>query len=284
MKTRQKALELLRTVGTLPDDRIDLAEAALALAVLDQPGAEPEPYRRHLAQLALDVADATQAAGKGPLPLSTRIAALRDVLYAKHGYRGDSDTYEDLQNANLIRVIDRRLGLPVALGILLIHAARAQGWGILGLSFPGHFLVRMDLDGERAILDPFDGAARREPRELRDLLKQTAGAEAELTPEHYTPVTNREILLRLQNNLKLRHLRSDRADQAVEVIENMLLFDPENPGLWREAGLLNAHLGKLTAAIQAFETFMVQGSKLGASPQLLHQTASLVQQLKTRLN
>lgn len=284
MTVRQKALEMLRTAGTQPDDRIDLAETALALAVLDVPDAEFEPYRQHLAQLAAQVHD-TVLDRLGATPsLQDRIAVLRAVLVEHHGYQGDSETYEDLDNANLMRVIDRRKGLPVALGILFIHAARSQGWEMVGLNFPGHFLIRMDHDGDRAILDPFNQIETKSPQDLRELLKQTAGLTAELTPDHYAPVSNRDVLLRLQNNLKLRHLRDNRADKAAEVVENMLLFAPDQPALWREAGLLNAHVGNLGSAIKAFETFMEMGKRLGTSAQLLHQTATLVQQLKTRLN
>jgi regulator of sirC expression with transglutaminase-like and TPR domain len=281
--TRQKALELLTAAGALPDDRIDLAETALALAALDAADVPLESYRQHLAELAAAVADRVGGAGAS-VPLADRVAALRTVLSDRLGYVGDSVTYEDLANANLIRVIDRRKGLPVALGILYMHAARAQGWDIMGLNFPGHFLVRMEQDGDRVILDPFNGLETQEPQDLRELLKRTAGGEAELSPDHYTPVTNREVLLRLQNNLKLRHLRDDRADKAVEVVSVMLLFAPDQPALWRESGLLNAHLGNLTAAIAAFERFMDLGALAGASAQLLHQTAAMVQQLKTRLN
>lgn len=276
---------MLRTAGTTPDDRIDLAETALALAVLDVPDAEFEPYRQHLAHLAAQVHDAVQDRLGPDASLRERIDVLRAVLVEHHGYHGDSETYEDLDNANLMKVIDRRKGLPVALGILFIHAARSQGWDMVGLNFPGHFLVRMVHEGERAILDPFNQIEAKSPQDLRELLKQTAGTGAELTPEHYAPVTNRDVLLRLQNNLKLRHLRDNRADRAVEVVENMLLFAPDQqPTLWREAGLLHALVGNLASAIRAFETFMELGTRIGASAPLLHQTATMIQQLKTRLN
>jgi len=279
--TRQKALDHLRVIGSLPDDRIDLAEAALALAALDAPDRPFDPYRQHLADLAAGVAD---HAGQPRPPLAQQLAALRAVLVDRYGYRGDTEQYDDLRNANLMQVIERRRGLPVSLGILYIHAARAQGWDMQGLSFPGHFLIRLEQDGERAILDPFDRCAVREPHELRELLKQTAGLSAELTPEHYAPVANRDVLARLQNNLKLRHLREDRPDKAAEVVETMLLFSPDQPALWREAGLLNAHLGNLNSAIRAFETFMDLGVRLGTPAALMHQTATLVQQLRARLN
>lgn len=99
-------------------------------------------------------------------------AALAEAM-RRQGYAGDVLTYDDLQNANLIRVIDRRKGLPVALGILWIHAARARGWRADGLAFPGHFLVRLE---HRVIVDPFNEGRLCDAAFLRRLLRATAGA------------------------------------------------------------------------------------------------------------
>lgn len=282
MTPRQQALEILRRIGQTDDEDIDLVEAALALAMLDHPVADLAPYRAHLTALGVDLgAVMREAPADG---LADRIAALTRLMTQMHGYRGDTETYEDLQNANLIRVIDRRRGLPVALGILAMGAARANGWSIMGLNFPGHFLMRLDHADGRQILDPFDGARPRDPRELREMLKQTAGLDAELTPDHYAPVSNREVLLRLQNNLKLRHLSTDQPAKALAVVEDMLLFAPDHIGLWRESGLLNAHLGNLAAGIAAFENFLRIGRAKGASAQLLDHTQALLRQLRGRLN
>jgi regulator of sirC expression with transglutaminase-like and TPR domain len=275
--SRLEAKDLLRHVGTQPDEDIDLAEAALALAALDHPDVSLDRYRDHLSLLAREVAELNPPDTD---TLEGRVRALQDVLVGRHGYEGDTLTYDDIQNANMMQVIDRKKGLPVALGILFIQTARAQGWSISGLNFPGHFLVRLEYAGERIILDPFNQGQSRSVMELRDLLKVAAGADAELTPEYYATVGNRDILLRLQNNLKLRFIKADRVDKAVEILDGMLLFAPEEAMLWREAGLLNAHIGNLNAAVGALETFMT----LGVNDLLRHQTALLIQQLKARLN
>lgn len=277
MSTRDEAREILRRTGGLADEEIDLAETALALGALDRPDVPLDRYRRHLAALARDTADRVDAAHDG---LEGRIATLHQVIIERHGYSGDTDTYDDLQNANMLRVIDRRRGLPVALGILYIHAARSVGWEIAGLNFPGHFLVRLEFRGERAILDPFNNGQVRTPFDLRELLKATAGTAAELEPSHYQTVTNRDVLLRLQNNLKLRHLSANEIPRALEVLEGMRLFAPDEPALWRETGLLEAHRGNLTDAIAALEHFML----LSDSDRQMHQAAMLIQQLKNRLN
>ena len=277
MISRLEAKDLLRHIGTQPDEDIDLAEAALALAALDHPDVSLQRYRDHLSLLAEQVGELNPPDTD---TLEGRVTALQDVLVGRHGYEGDTLTYDDIQNANMMQVIDRKKGLPVALGILFIQTARAQGWAISGLNFPGHFLVRLEYAGERVILDPFNQGQSRSVMELRDLLKVAAGADAELTPEYYATVGNRDILLRLQNNLKLRFMKADRVDKAVEILDGMLLFAPEEAMLWREAGLLNAHIGNLNAAVGALETFMT----LGVNDLLRHQTALLIQQLKTRLN
>jgi regulator of sirC expression with transglutaminase-like and TPR domain len=267
----------LRGIAAAPADRLDLGEAALALASLERRQVGLGRYRDHLVRLADDVASCT---GAGAPSLSARVAALNETILGKHGYRGDADTYDDLQNANLMRVIDRRRGLPVTLGILYIHAARAQGWDMVGLAFPGHFLVRLEAADGRAIVDPFNGGKLPDAGALRELLRATAGPEAELAPEHYGPVSDRAILLRLQNNIKLRLIGADRIANAVGVVETMLLFAPDQPELWREAGLLHAHLGNLSAASAAIERFLA----IADNDSTRHTMAALLQRVRTKLN
>jgi regulator of sirC expression with transglutaminase-like and TPR domain len=268
---------LLRDIGTAAaEGPIALGEAALALAARDRPRVDTARYRHHLALLARDVG----RAGAAARDVGDRVAALNEVIFGVYSYAGDTLTYDDLQNANLMRVIDRRKGLPVALGILYIATSRAQSWQASGLGFPGHFLVRLDHEGERVIVDPFHAGAIRSTAELREMLKGSAGGAAELDPEHYAPVGDRQVLLRLQNNIKLRLVQSQQLDKALAIVEGMLLFAPDHAALWREAGLLHAHLDNYRAAIAALEEFLRRDSGDAAR----HSTATLLQQLKARLN
>lgn len=75
--------------------------------------------------------------------LDDRLRILRRVLVVQHKYHGDDEQLNDVRNANLIHVIDRRRGLPVALGIIYMHVAEKLGWPMEGLDFPGHFFVRL---------------------------------------------------------------------------------------------------------------------------------------------
>lgn len=275
---RSAAQELLRRVGSGPDSGFGLGEAALALASIDRPGVGLDHYRGHLADLAAAV-DRAFAADTADTPAAL-IESLSRVIHGDFGYTGDRLTYDDLQNANLMRVIDRRKGLPIALGILYIHAARAQGWTMVGLAFPGHFLVRLEHGAERAILDPFNEGRVCGADDLRDLVKVLHGETAELTPDHYAPVSDREILLRLQNNIKLRLVQMNQHDRAAAVAETMLLFAPKVGTLWRNAGVLHAQAGNLRAAATALETYLERETRDGPR----HEAAMLLQRLQWRLH
>ncbi|MDB5395576.1 MAG: hypothetical protein JWM91_3082 [Rhodospirillales bacterium] len=250
---RGEILNALEGVGRQPDEIIDLAEVALLLAALDRPDTDLGPYRRHLATLASNLADIPLTERDG---LDARAAALTQIVAEQHGYIGDRRTYDDLQNASLMGVIDRRKGLPVALGILYIHAARAQGWRAVGINFPGHFLIAIEDEDERVILDPFEGGTQVDLPRLQLMLKAALGADAELQPEYYASMTNRGVLLRLQNNIKKRVLDAGDHRRGASVLEGMLAIAPELPDLWREAAELRAEIGELRSALQALDRLL----------------------------
>src|SRR5438105_5003412 len=227
----EQCARYLRELAAATSPVLPIGEAALALASFERPRVALGRYRQHLATIARDVGRHAGAHGD----LAARAQALNEIILLKHGYSGDELTYDDLQNANLMRVVDRRKGLPVALGILYMHAGRAQGWDTVGLAFPGHFLVRLADGPERLILDPFHGGQVCGAAELRVLLKAAAGQDSELAPEYYSPVSDRDVLLRLQNNLKARLLQAQRHERAVAVVETMLMLAPDLTELWREA-------------------------------------------------
>lgn len=266
----------LTLIGAKPDERIDIGEAALILAAFDHPRVGLDRYRDHLAALASD----TAAAGAGLAGAAERAAALARVLAGTHRYQGDEQTYDDQQNANLMAVIDRRKGLPVALGILYLHCARGQGWDIAGLNFPGHFLLRLQAGGDRVVIDPFHGGRALATAQLRELLRRFAGPSAELGPAHYAAVGARQVLLRLQNNIKTRALQAGDAARAIAVVQRMLLVAPAAAGLHHELGLLQIEAGNLRAAIASLEAYLA-GSE---DPKARHAAAAMLQGLRRRLN
>lgn len=269
----------LRHIGGKPDAEIDLGEAGLLLAAYRQPDLDFDRYRHHLSLLSRDTADL----GRRPhdeQTLAGRAEVLRAVLAERYGYAGDRDTYDDLQNADLARVIDRRKGLPVALGLLYVHTAQQQGWEASGINFPGHFMIRLGLGQDAMILDPFNGGLVRSVSDLGAMLKAYGGAEAELAPQHTAAVGCRELLLRLQNNIKLRLLSAGRAGEGLQTLETMIMLAPNNAKLWCEAGALHGELGNLRAAIASLQN----GLHLGLAPAEAGPATELLQQLRGSLH
>lgn len=242
----------LKAAGTRGDDAIDLADTALLLGALDRPAPQLARYRAHLATLT----DEVRRSIAGLPDLSAALVRVNNVVFFQHGYHGDETTYGDPRNANLLDVIDRKKGLPVALAIVFLHAARAAGWTVRGLNFPNHFLVRVEDGDARLIVDPFHRGARLGPTELRGLAKALFGLDTELRPEFFEEVSDRAILLRLQNNLKTRALAAGMIDRAYEVLTRQMWIAPDVPDLWHEAGVLEAKRGNIRAAIQALETHL----------------------------
>jgi len=237
----------LDAAGRLDDRAIDLAGTALLLAAVDRPGVSLAKYRGHLDDLVAALRDS------GAATAPEVAGALQRIFGDRFGYDGDRLTYDDPQNANLIRVIDRRKGLPVALGVLYAHAARGAGFSLDGLAFPGHFLMRLEIKGERLILDPFNGGRVLDVMELRRLVKQLMGPDQELTPALTDTVGNRAILLRLQNNLKARAQADGNMQRVAQLARIMLRLAPDDAALWLDYGKAQHSLGQLGGAAQALE-------------------------------
>ena len=263
----------LEELASAPDEGLDLAPAALALAALDHEGVALDPYLAHLDELVLETAQ-TVAAGDAPAE------SLARTFCERFDYRGDSETYEDTQNADLIRVIRRRRGLPVALSILYMHAARAQGWRAVGLNFPMHFLIRLDAGDNREIIDPFHDGRTLEADEIRRLLKRVAGDDAELERGYFDAVDDRQVLLRLQNNIKSRAIRDGDFSRAHEIVRRMLLFAPDHVPLWRDASVTSFQVGEVQRAVKLAETYFERAPDSATR----NDAARLLQRLQRNLN
>ena len=267
----------LDAVGLLPDSEIDIADAALHLARIDAPDADWQTARRHLSELVREAVELGTAVPEDDIATRARVLAL--LLSARHGYAGDTEDYDNPRNANLLHVIARRRGLPVALGILWLHAARAVGWAAHGVDFPGHFLLALQ-GGGTIVLDAFAGGTPLNADALRRLLRSVEGRQAELRPGLLAPMSARAVLLRLQNNIKLRRLAAGDLPGALACTEDMLRIAPDAARLWHDAGALNQQLDLVAAALRCYERFLA----LVPQGEMAARTRTAMNELRSRLN
>lgn len=277
--------EALEAVGQLPDVEIDIAGAALQLARIDAPDADWAAAETHLSLLAREAIDLSHDVAPGDL--AARAGVLAGLLTGRHRYRGDTETYDDPANANLLHVIERRRGLPVALGILWLHCTRAIGWDAHGIDFPGHFLIALEGDGklprpasQQIVLDVFAGGLPLNAPDLRALLKRVGGPQVELKPGVLQPMSARGVLLRLQENLRIRRLQGGDYAGALMSTESMLAMAPDEATLWREAALMNVRLDQITKALKCYSRFL----DLVPAGNAATQTRAAMDDLRARLN
>ena len=211
--------------------------------------------------------------------VDTIVQALQDVIPGNYQFQGDAENYDDIANADLMSVIDRKRGLPVALALLYIHAAKRCQIEITGIDFPGHFLLRLQSGGARKMIDPFHGGITLGSAELRELLKAFQGLDAELQPGHYREASDIAILLRLQNNIKVRALRQGELALAARVIDNSLLITSDHDGLWHQLGALYARLHEDEKALHAFTRFV----ELCKDPMHRARISAVIEELRDRL-
>jgi len=268
----------LEAIGTLPDTEIDIGDAALQLARVDAPEADWRAARAHLSELARDAVELAGTLGAGDV--AARAEALAGLIAGRHGYSGDAENYDDLANANLIRVIGRRKGLPVALGIIWLHTARAAGWGAHGVDFPAHFLVALEGKSMQAVIDVFGGGVTLDARDLRLLLKRVEGDKSELRPGLLRPMNARRVLLRLQNNIVGRRLEGGDLAGALTCTEDMLRIAPDHADLWRQAAVMNQRLDRVSAALRCFERFLI----LVPEGEAARRVRGTMDEIRTRLN
>jgi regulator of sirC expression with transglutaminase-like and TPR domain len=176
---------------------INVPAAALAMARVAYPELAVDACLDDLA--AMGHAAAERVGGSSG---ESRVTRLNHYVFSELRFRGNKDDYYDPRNSFLNDVLERRAGIPITLALVYIDIAATSRIAVEGIGFPGHFLVRDVSTGW--ILDPFNGGARLEIADCKDLFVGQGHAPEEWTEELLVPVTKAQFLLRMINNLR-RH-------------------------------------------------------------------------------
>jgi len=248
------ALEPFAQLIARDDARIDLARACLLIAQDAYPALDVERYMGEIERMAIRL--------RGRLPQTggaeERVVALNQFLYGDLGYWGNTEDYDDPRNSYLNEVIERKTGIPITMSILYMELGRRIGLPLEGVSFPGHFLVRLKLRGGMLVLDPFSGGAPQSEEELRRRVKRVIPdgvaddlPAAELPLDQFLEAaTNRQILSRVLRNLKRVYRESDKPERMLDVLNRMLLVTPDASAELRDRGLVYQRLECYRAALK----------------------------------
>jgi regulator of sirC expression with transglutaminase-like and TPR domain len=227
--------------GLLDDEAVPIDAAALELSALDHDGASIDPYLELIDQMAARVltlsADAQTAAEKS--------AVLATVIARENDFTGDRESYDAPVNADMIRVFDRRRGLPISLAIIYVAVARRLGWAAYVINLPGHVLVSLG-EEEPALIDAFNHGAvigtddRAGPNLLND--------RRSTMTQHVLRMSNRDVLVRLLQNQASRAEQEQDHERALTIYERMKTVAPASPQGWASMARVQLQVGAPAAA------------------------------------
>jgi regulator of sirC expression with transglutaminase-like and TPR domain len=251
-RVTQVAADLERALNSAGSD---LLPAALAIARVEYPSLDTAPYLAAVDQMGINAAARLRGVTGGP---AAAVAALNEYLYEEEGFSGNRDSYDDPRNSLLNEVIDRRIGIPISLAVVYMEVAARAGLRVIGVNFPGHFLLRAggEMPGEDLIVDPFHGGALLSEFDCRQMLRNHVGDDAAFDASLLAPATRHDIIVRMLVNLKRLYVKMRSFPQARFVSTLLLSVDPSGFGELRDRGLLAYHLEDFSSALKDLEEYL----------------------------
>jgi regulator of sirC expression with transglutaminase-like and TPR domain len=240
-----------RAYAAQPDEELSLLDGALLIAKDARPGLDANVVTSEIEKLAEPLARLEL----GSQPAAVQARALSDQLFVHEGFRGNTSNYYDPKNSFIDEVLTRRTGIPISLSVLYIEVARRVGVMASPVGFPGHFLVCVDDEEQRLLVDPFNAGRLLDESSLRAMLKRS-GANVDYHADLITPTPVRQVVTRMLMNL--RGIYVSRADHArlLVIFDRLIDLLPNPIEHIRDRGLLFGRLGAPAAALNDLQRYL----------------------------
>ncbi|KFN49140.1 SirB1 family protein [Arenimonas composti] len=234
-------------LAKIADDELPLLDIALLIARDEYPDLDAAGY----AATVDAYADALRPQLDRDLDLPARLTAINRFLFEELGFAGNTTQYDDPRNSYLNDVLDRKLGIPISLALVQMEVTRRVGLPLDGISFPGHFLVRMPVDDGILVLDPYNKGRPVGADELRERASPHLGGQMpddQQLLQILHPATHRVILMRMLRNLKAVYAEHGDWVRVARSADRLLKLAPDTAEAHRDRGLAYRELGHLRGA------------------------------------
>lgn len=236
----------------IEDEKIDLIRAALVIARTEYPNLDIEAYATRMEQLARRVAALVPHPDPQPA-----LAALNRVLFEEGNLRGNREDYYDPRNSFLNDVLDRGLGIPITLSIVYMEVAKRVGFALAGVGMPGHFLLKhYGHDGQETLIDCFNRGDVLTRQDCQSRLDEIYSGEMTLRPEFLHPISRRQILTRMLNNLKTVYLSTRNFRKALPIADLILVIYPRSAEDMKQRALLRYSMGLQRLAAEDLDEYL----------------------------
>jgi regulator of sirC expression with transglutaminase-like and TPR domain len=228
------------------DEQVPLLGCALLIARDEYPDLDVAACLAQVEAHAASLRPVVDALDDAPL----KMQAINRRLFEELGYAGNHDEYYDPRNSYLNMVLNRRLGNPISLAVIQMEVARRLGVPLDGISFPGHFLVRLPVGDGMLVMDPFNRGRPLGTEELRRRAKPHFGDEVpdDALFDILSPAPNRAILMRILRNLHALYVGNGDWARAVRCMDRVLSLLPDNAEALRDRGTGYAEMGHVAGA------------------------------------
>ncbi len=239
------------------DAGLSLTEAAVSVAQDDHPGLDPQAVLDQIDQLAERLKRRLPA---DAMPLQ-RLRLLNHYFFNELGFAGNVNDYYDPGNSYLHLVLETRRGIPITLALLYIELATQVGLVAQGVSFPGHFLVKLKMPQGEVMIDPFNGQSL--SREALDERLMPYRRQQGLVGDFDVPLglflqaaSSRDVLARLLRNLKEIHRSAQDWVRLLAVQQRLVVLLPQAWEERRDRGAIYAELGQPMQALDDLEAYL----------------------------
>jgi regulator of sirC expression with transglutaminase-like and TPR domain len=259
-----------------PDHQIDLLEAALVLASDEYPGLPVEDYLEYVDELVA----ALEWKLDGAHSPEHKVSRLNQFLFSDLAFEGNEEDYYDPRNNFLNEVLDRRLGVPVSLSLVMIGVGRRVGLALEGVRMPLHFMVKCVEDGREILIDPFYGGRIMRREDCADLVARLSHGRVTLKDSHLVSCGHRDILVRLLNNLKRNYLRQRDYGRCFWAIDRLLVLKPNSAPEIRDRGIISYYLGEYQRAKVDLEHYLERAPDAPDAALIEENIARVVQRMQ----
>ena len=217
------------------DDDFPLLETAISLA--------QDEFPKMDIQQVLEEVDVLAARLKRRIPANAdaldKLRALNAFFFEDMRFAGNVNHYDDPHNSYLNVVLSKRLGIPISLAVLWLELGQSLGLKVNGVSFPGHFLVKLDLvypQEGHVVIDPFTGESLSRDDLAERLIPWLPGAKLgkpqaisdDALAFHLEPAEPRQIIARMLRNLHEIYRRQDDQERLAKVRARLAVLLPNN--------------------------------------------------------
>ncbi len=240
--------ERFQQIVSGPDEKINLAEAALLIASEEYPDLDIAAYLERLDAMAATLKRRLRA----DISPADTIVALNRFLFDEHGFTGNAADYYDPRHSFLNEVLDRKRGIPITLALVYIEIGRRIGLPVQGVSFPAHFLVKCRLREGTVVLDPYAKGISLSLDDLKQRIKSLRGSvevSQSSIAEMLAAASNKDILARMLRNLKAIYSHHKNWLKALAATDRIIAVMPDLADEYRDRGMIYLNLECFRAAL-----------------------------------